>query len=668
MTRILRFFTIGVLAVAIPGIARAQSSGDTSDLARLSLEELMAMEVTTVSRREQRAEGVAAAVSVITQDDIRRSGLRSVPELLRLVPGVQVARVNASNWAVSVRGFNDVYSNKLLVLIDGRSIYNHAFSGVFWNAEDLLIDDIDRIEVIRGPGGSIWGANAVNGVINIVTKSARNTEGTLVRLSQKSFDGTQGAFRYGGSVRNTSYRLYSQWSNHGQSQLGPKIGTHDEWKSLATGFRLDRDTSTTQTMVTGNFSVNRTKALWLQLDSPGGTVNTSDGDSNRFTGSLLGRWTRAWNGNRSLQVQSFVTHRTIDDPIDVYHERTLDVDAEYQTALGRRHELVLGGGLRRVEDRNDGTFSVSFVPNRSPSNVANVFAQDEWRLTDRVRVTVGSKFEHDTTTGGSLQPAASIAWDIAPSRHTAWAGVSRALRTPSSTDLRVQANVNSFPGPDGLPIVVRVVGNPNFRSEGLVNQEIGYRFRMRSSLNVDATVFHGRYSGLRTTEPQPAQFEMTPGPPHIVMPLQFANLLDAQTTGLEVGAHWTPTGSWRVDGSYTAFRFVPHPLAGSQDPSGPSNDGNAPAHQWQIQSTAWLSKRLEFDAALFYVGRLERLDVPAYTRADVRLEFKVSPKHSLIATGQNLLDARHFEYSPLETTMVTGSVPRSGGLLFAWRF
>ena len=221
MKRILRYVTLILLGTMMPAAAQAQDRGKAADLARLSLEELMAMEVTTVSRREQRAEQVAAAISVVTHDDIRRSGLRSVPELLRLVPGVQVARVNASNWAVSVRGFNDVYSNKLLVLIDGRSLYNRAFSGVFWNAEDLLVDDIDRIEVIRGPGGSIWGANAVNGVINIVTRSARNTHGALVRLSQESFDGTQAGLRYGGSAGNTDYRLYSQWSAHDQSQLGP---------------------------------------------------------------------------------------------------------------------------------------------------------------------------------------------------------------------------------------------------------------------------------------------------------------------------------------------------------------------------------------------------------------------------------------------------------------
>jgi iron complex outermembrane recepter protein len=667
MNNITRLLVLGIVLTAFASPARAQGGNPEPDFFRLSLQELMALEVTTASRREQRTEDVAAAVYVITREDIRRSGFRTLPELFRLVPGVQVARVNASNWAISVRGSNGPYANKLLVLVDGRSIYNRGFSGVFWSTEDLLVDDIDRIEVIRGSGGAVWGANAVNGVINIVTRSAADTQGLVARVGYESFDGAQGAVRYGGTAGTMSYRLFSQWSEHDASKLTADRGAGDDWRSVTNGFRADWDTGPSTTMVAGSFNGSTARSLWTFLSGPAGPRATSDGVSNRHTGSLLGRWTRSFAGGSSLRVQSFFNYRHFADPMIDAHERTLDVDGDYHRQLGSRHDIVVGGGIREIRERYQGTYAVSFLPNEATNRVVNAFAQDEMRVLPNVRVTVGSKVEHDSVAGWGIQPTARVAWDIEPSEHLLWGAVSRALRTPSARDVSVFVNYTSVQGPDGIPMVVRVVGNPAYKMEELIEGEVGYRMFVLSSLSFDATAFRGRYHGLTSTEPLPPQFELTPIP-HIVLANRFDNLLNATTHGLELAAHWTPTKSWRLDGSYSAFRLTSQLESASRDPFAARFDGDAPAHQWQMHSTLWLGPRVEAQTSLFYVGRLNQLNIAAYTRADARVELKLTNRLSLIGTGHNLLDSTHPEYASDDIGMIGTLIPRSAGIQLSWRY
>ena len=659
---------IGLVLASVPATALAQGrQGTPLELLGMSLKELMSLEITTAGRREQPVEEVAAAVHVITQDDIRRSGIRTLPELFRLVPGVQVARVNSNNWAISMRGFNEPYSNKLLVLVDGRSIYNRSFSGVFWSTEDLLVDDIDRIEVIRGSGGSVWGANAVNGVINIVTRSAADTQGLLVRLGQESFDGAQVAVRYGGSAGKARYRLFSQWTDHRSSSLGRDGSAGDEWGGVTSGFRTDWENGNTEVLVTGSFNASTTNALWMFPLGPGGRLTTDQSASDRYTGSLLGRWTRSFADGSAFQVQSFFNYRDFNDPIVEAHERATDIDVDYHRRVGSRHELVVGGGLREIRERYIGTFAVSFIPAEAGNRVINAFVQDEVRIGQNVRVTVGTKFERDSFAGWGIQPTARVAWDIVPSRHLLWGSVSRALRTPSSMDVGVFVNVDSLPGPGGMPMAVQVSGNRDFAVEELISEEIGYRAFVLSSLSFDATVFHGRYDGLKTTELGEPRLELTPFP-HLVLPGRFENRLEATTRGLELSAHWMPVKSWRVDGSYSAFQLEPRLDPTSSDPNAAAFDGNAPNHQWQVHSTLWLGPRVEAQTSLFYTGRLEELGVAAYARADARIEFALSDRLSLIGTGHNLLDSTHQESSADTIGMKATLIPRSGGLQFAWRF
>ena len=361
------------LIPAVPAPGRAQTG--QRDLTRISIEDLMMIEITSAAKKEQRAEDVAAAVFVITQDDIRRSGLRSLPELFRLVPGMQVAHVNSSMWAVSARGFNDVFSNKLLVLIDGRSIYNHGFSGVFWEGEDLMLQNIDRIEVIRGPGGTVWGANAMNGVINIVTKSALDTTGTAFAVSAGTFERDQASVRHGGSVGGLAYRVFSQWSDHGDSRDATGAPANDRWSSLATGGRADWSRGGNAVMAHGTFTTGESHPQWHQLFSPSsGTPPSTDGVSDVRSSVFMGRWGHTRPDGSLFQVQAFSTTRLRDEATLWNRENIHDVELQYRTSLGARHDLVAGGGYRDDDVATRPTFTLDI--SSSEKRIVNAFVQD----------------------------------------------------------------------------------------------------------------------------------------------------------------------------------------------------------------------------------------------------------------------------------------------------
>jgi iron complex outermembrane recepter protein len=650
------------MILAFPASGRAQSG--SPDLARLSIEDLMNIQITSAAKKEQRAEDVPAAVFVITQDDIRHSGLRSLPELFRLVPGLQVAQLTSSNWAVSIRGFNDQFSNKLLVLIDGRSIYRRTFSGVLWDAEDLVLDDIDRIEVVRGPGGAVWGANAVNGVINIVTKSAKETKGALVRLGGGTFDGTGVTARYGGSFgEDAAYRVYSQWTTRGDTRLA-NASADDSWSVLTNGVRVDWTRGGDEWTVDGSVRSGNGHSTWK---FPGSGLPDlaprTDVRSSFRSGNALARWTHRGDNGSSLQVQSTVGIQRRDDFVST-DESSIDADAQYQFKFGGRQDIVAGGGYRFVNSALGTNFAVAFDPPIQNTVVGNVFVQDEVALTDRVYLTLGSKLEHDTFTGWGLQPTARLMWAPAK-RHHIWVAASRALRTPSQMDLALRVNAIVVPG-ERAPMVMGVVGNPDYRAEEFQDVEAGYRLELASVLSVDVTTFRGHYTRLPTSEPLAPVFETTPGPPHLFIASRLENRRQADTAGLEVAARFAPVRAWRLDASYSRFHFTPHLDATSQDTSVAPQDGNAPAHQWQLRSSVWLGGRTEANATLFHVGTLSGFGVPAYTRADARVEVRLTGHLSAVAAGRNLFDSTHAEYA--SNVLITTQVPRSADVQLVWRF
>ncbi len=636
------------------------------DLTGASIEDLMNIEITSVSRKEQRVGDAAAAVYVVTQEDIRRSGMTTVPELFRLVPGVQVAQINSNKWAVSVRGFNNLFGEKVLVLIDGRTVYDRLNSGVFWESLDIPLDQIDRIEVVRGPGGATWGANAFNGMINIVTKSAADTPGGAARVGVGTFDGPHGAARYGGTLGTVAYRVYSQWSGHQQSLIDAKTPSNDPWQSQTHGFRLDWTDGSEALMVEGGTTRGRLRALWHPPSGPVPAVRPAWNDwSYTREYVALGRWTHRRDNGASLQIQSSIDFRQNDDTADP-RQILADVEAQYHVAVRGRHDLVVGTGYRLIDESVGGGYTFSIIPSQVTETVVNAFAQDEISLGSRVRLTLGTKVERDSYVGWGVQPTARVMWSFARQQH-AWAAVSRALHTPSLGDVSVRNNYTSFVGAGGLPVVVGALGNPDLRPEEVVTTEGGYRLEIGSVASIDVAGFIGRYDNLKTSEPLTPRLELIPAPAHLFIPVQFGNLLKATSSGVEIGGHLRPASWWRVDGSYSTFHLTPHLSPASHDANAASYDGNAPRAQWQARSAFTIARGVELDVMLFHVGALPRLIIPAYTRADARVDVPLTRGLSVSVVGQNLFDPSHAEFAGQGAIVSPTLVPRSASINLGWR-
>jgi iron complex outermembrane receptor protein len=663
LVRLLPLVAVALTGVPSPALAQARPQ----DLTLMSLEDLMNIEITSASRKEQRAVNVAAAVFVITHEDIRRSGMTTVPDLLRLAPGVNVAHVNANEWAVSVRGFNGLYANKLLVLVDGHSIYNRFFSGVFWDAEDMVVDDIDRIEVIRGPGAASWGANAVNAVINIVTKAASDTQGGLVRVDAGR-SGEQGAIRYGGSVGAAKYRLTAQWTDRNQSLIAPDTPANDGSHSVTTGFRADWTGPAAVFTLQGGFTAGQTRQLWQNLDPETSAREPIANDpSHTKDGRLAARWKRTRVKGASFQVQSFVGIVGRSEPFGTYQRRTFDIESQYHTAPGAKHDLVAGVGYRFVAEELVGRFGLSLIPPKSQSSLVTAFVQDEIKLfTNRLALTLGSQVQYDAVSGAGVQPTVRGMWTALP-RQRVWAAVSRALRTPSLADRSLRLVYPPTPTASGLPLVVTVLGNAAAETETVLETEAGYRLQVGTTASIDVTGYIGRYDHLVTRERTTPIVQLVPSP-QILVTAQFGNKLAATTRGLEVSGHWTPFPAWQMVGSFTGFRVSPHLAADSHDPAAAAEDASAPRRQWQLRSTFSAGSRATFGFSIFRVGPLEQLRVDAYTRADINGEWRFSDRLSVTAIGQNLFDAAHAEFAGASSQLRPTQVARSASLRLRWTF
>jgi iron complex outermembrane receptor protein len=649
-----------VLIATLPAAAVAQSK--PPDLFQATIEQLMSLEITSAGRRQQRKEDVAAAVYVITREDIRRSGLTLVPEILRLAPGVQVARVNANKWAISVRGFNSIYSNKLLILLDGRSLFNRAFAGVLWDGLDLDIDEIERIEIVRGPGGAMWGSNAINGVINIITRSAHASKGLSASLSAGTFEESRGTLRYGGSLGRAGYRVYGQWSGYGEggNALGDPAG--DQWKSLTGGYRFDWANRTDTLMSQGSYTAGKNHPLFFVMDNaaPGGFSSTGVTTTEAF--SVLGRWTRTAGNGAVFQAQGYMSYASRNEPMMHVVERASDLDIQYERELPRQ-TLVIGGGFREIDLTTVATPTLQLAPEHT--RIFNAFAEDEVALARRLKLTLGARLEYEGAHGWEMSPSGRLIWEASP-RQRIWAALSHAARKPTAVDQSLRINLTSMPGP-GLPILIGLVGNPDYAVEELTQAEVGYRLRVGSKASFDLAAFKGRYDNLPTLEPQAPVFEASPGPPHLFVAQRFANLMAATTKGLELSAHWSPLPTWQLEASYTALRLTPIVDAASRDSLAPLFDGNAPRQQWQLHSTTQIGARTQVQAAFYRVGALRQLEVPAYTRLDTYVEVNLGRGLAAILSGRNLLNTSHIEFSSARA-IAGSSVPRSARVQLRWQF
>jgi iron complex outermembrane receptor protein len=667
---------LAVVAAAFPARAQDEADADapplkSEDLLNLSLEDLMNVEITSVSKQKQKVSQAPAAVAVISQDDIRRSGLNSIPELLRLSPGLDVARLTGSTWAISSRGFNDIYANKLLVVMDGRTLYTPLFSGVYWEAADYVLADLDRIEVVRGPGATLWGANAVNGVINITSKSARDTQGWLVsgRAGNEEYDS---AARYGGKIDDkTFYRVYGKWRDVDNMELAGGDDSHDGWDSLRGGFRIDRyatdkDTLTLQGDV---FTSRLGQTLALPSFVPPTFHTASFGDASESGGNVLGRWTHVISDVSDFSIQAFYDRFEYHNAELAYKQDTFDVDFQHRFSPFQKQEVIWGAGFRFLADDLGNSDVMRFDPSSRDDYIANAFVQDDLTLIpDRVHLFLGTKLELNSYSGLEVQPSARLLY-TPDEKNSIWLAVSRAVRTPSrfEEDGRITLN-RTIDQMSGLPVTAETRGNTGLESEKLLAYEIGYRTQPTKSLSIDVAAFANVYDDLRSFDPAGPALELTPPIPHVRVPVDVQNKFRGESYGVELAANWNVTQDWRLAASYTFLTLQVHQSSSSTDVINQhSIEGSAPRNQFQIHSYYNVTKNLELNSSLYYVENLSAGDVPGYLRLDAGLTWR--PKDGLeVSVGvQNALDDRHPEFTTSLNTP-SNEIPRSVYAQLLWRF
>jgi iron complex outermembrane recepter protein len=632
-----------VAAMAVALLSMASSVRAYSDevmtpeqLKRMSLEELMDIEVISVSRRPEKLARVASAIQVITGDDIRRSGATSLPEALRLAGNLDVARKNSHDWAISARGFNTELANKLLVMIDGRTVYTPLFSGVFWDRQNFLLEDVDRIEVISGPGSTLWGANAVNGVINIITKSAGQTQGAYLEAGAGAqLDGIAGA-RYGGRIAaEVNFRVYGMYFARDAEVLGNGSSANDAWSKRQGGFRIDAATSPRDT-------------LTFQGDVYSGDEDLVIGRTSSVRGSnILGRWTRSLANESELSLQvyfdrthlslpvlatvinsvTFAPEGVLVDDLDTY-----DVDFQHHLRLGSRQQIVWGLGYRATHDVVENAPGLGLVPSRLDQDLFSGFVQDEIQLRENLFLTLGTKVEHNDYTGFEVEPSARLQWNV-DDRQLLWAAVSRAVRAPSRIDRDL-----SQPAP-GAPLVI-LSGSPDFRSETVIAGEMGYRTELADRISASLSLFHNDYSDLRSTGTTPLT----------VLPFFFENNLEGTTYGAEFSINWQLFDGWRLHGSYTWLEESLHIKPGTTDINNALNETADPAHRASLRSSLDLTDNLQWDVMLRRVSDRPIHSgpvlgyVPGYSELDLRLAWRPRVRVELSIVGQNLLHDHHHEY------------------------
>lgn len=644
------------LLLAASGVHAAPAA--PADPADLSLEELLNANVQTASRKSQRLQDVAAAVFVITRDDIERSGATSIPDALRLAPGVHVARIANNRWAVSARGFNGRFANKLLVLMDGRSIYSTLFSGVVWEAEGTLLEDIERIEVIRGPGAALWGANAVNGVINIITRKARDTRGTLAVAAVGSEERGIVALRHGVALGDGHLRVWGKALARDTSVDLAGAPANDDWHDSRLGFRGDwaLDASRRITL-SGSTYRSRTGDTWRlpSYTSPQGFEATPMRQNANGT-HLLARHDWLWADGTEAALQAYLDRADLEvGGIVRDHRSTVDLDFQHRPRLDGAHDVVWGLGYRQSNDHIDSGTLLSVAPASRRWELVSAFVQDEWTLAPKtLRLVLGTRLEHNSFTGFEPQPNLRLIWTPTPQR-TLWGALSRAVRTPSRAERDAQVDLTVRPANGFMPaVLVRNVPDPDrpLGNEVVKAVELGLREQVGPQLSLDLVLFHNRYDKLRGARLGAQGFELLPIP-HAVQTTSPNNGVHARSQGLELALDWHLSPRWRVQPAYTYMAIDAR--ASSTDPAENASasvyNASAPRHQLSLRASATLANRSQLDLWLRHVSRLAPTrpgapGIAAHTTLDLRCAWRVRSGLELSVVGQNLLDRQHPEFVP----------------------
>lgn len=618
-------------ALAGAPVAAGESSGGAGDdIFALGLEELMNTKVTTASKSKERAFDVPAAITVITNEDIRRSGQTTVMEALRMVPGMQVSQINSSSWAISARGFADEYANKMLVLIDGRSIYTSTFSGVYWELVNLPLEDIDRIEVIRGPGATVWGANAVNGVINVVTKESKYTQGAYVSGGLGDYERAFAEGRVGGEIgEHGHYRFYSRYLDRSSLESPAGLDQNNGWWRMLTGARADwTDGGDDSFTVQGEVQRGSNEQESIQFGA-------SPNDSESTMSYLRGQWNRALDDGSNLTVSGFVDqhHRTS----DVLEQRVTTFDVDFNHTLGwmERNELVWGAGYRLTDDSYNTTPVLSYVPSEQQQNLFSTFVQNTFAATDKLDLTLGTKIEHNDFTGFEVQPTAKFAYSP-DDRSTLWGSVARAVRSPSRTEDSIRYTFDE-PSP-GVSVVG--IGSSDVESESLIAYELGYRISPKEGLIFDLATYYNDYDNL-TTLTQGTPFAGGSG---VIVPLNVLNLGAADMYGVEFSASWQATPSWLLAGYYSYGRLSAN--SGAADQLFLDYESLWPEHSFSLRSLYNIADNLEFDTSIYHVSALDNArevdgtitPIDSYLKLDARLGWHPFDGLELSLAGLNLLE------------------------------
>ena len=684
--RVLSSCLAGILAAGLgPSEADAQD-----DVFELSLAELLNIEVTSVSKRAQRLSDAAAAVFVITADDIRRSGVTTIPDALRLAPGVQVASIDGSNWAVTARGFNGRFANKLLVLIDGRTVYTPLFAGTFWDSRDTMLEDIDRIEIVRGPGATLWGSNAVNGVINIITRPAGETQGNLLAAGAGNQERGFASFRHGGTVgERGAYRVYAKAFDRDENEdANTGLPSDDAWDQARVGFRVDlplgeRSSVTLQ----GDYfdGLSRENALPNTQDIPGFEPLPSV-EPSLAGGNLLGRLEYVYESGDELTVQGFLDTNDREFSLFGFDRDTVDLDIDYRTQRFAGHDLLFGLGYRYTSDDIRNTERLQALPSSRDYGLASAFVQDDIELSpDRVVLTLGVKLEYNDFSGLEYQPNARLLWRPDEQR-SVWASATRAVRIPSRADhdARIWSQffergslVPGFDIPLPLPGIAYLVGNPEFDAEELLAYEVGFRYQPNTQIALDVAAFYNDYDELRSLtvgalfcEPEGAlpSCLFTPQTTNLAIEGLLGNDLAGSTSGVEVAFDWRPSSRLRMQANYSYL---------NQDFDQPSVDRNVavssgidPEHQASVRMSYDPREDVELDLWLRYTDTVQytTIEIDAYTAVDARIGWRPNDSVELALVGRNLDERARPQFEDEATPGAVTSLLRSVHFQLTWRF
>jgi iron complex outermembrane receptor protein len=639
---------ISFFCVPRSGAATDQPDQSGNPLKQLSLEELGSIQVTSASKEPEEVWKTPAAIYVITHDDIERSGATSIPEALRLAPGVEVARINSNMWSIGIRGFGSRLSRSVLVLIDGRTVYTTLIAGTYWEVQDYVLEDVERIEVIRGPGGTIWGPNAVNGVINIITKSSKDTHGGYVSVGGGNEE--EGFFnsRYGGGDgKNFDYRMYAKGFNRGP-EYHPDDVNYDRWRAAQVGFRMDwsRNERDTFNLHGDIHDQGQGESIGVITYAPpyARLVNSTAPLSGW---NLTGHWKRVFSEGNDVQLEAYVdrTNRQEANFSDI--RNTFDVDFMDRFRLPGAQQISLGFGARASKGDDKVVVSgLAFSPNSRTDELYTGFVQDEIGLVDdRLTLALGTKLLKTNYTGFELEPSVRLLW-TPTAKQSVWAAFTHALRTPSDGERDFYLAGYIGTAANGLPFFARFNANPNFHSEELNGYELGYRRLLAKSVYVDLAAFYNHYGDLFSEDVTgPAYIESNPAPIHVLLPAEFGSGLVGTTTGGEVAPEWKVTNRWRLRASYSFLQMELHKGTGSLDVgTAPGIVGSSPKHQVMIQSSFDLSKVFNLDLAYRYISALPGQAVPSYSTGDARFAWQARNHLQFSVVGRNLFQPHHTEF------------------------